>query len=102
MIDAQSCSLENDGTLRYKGHCTFKNWFTSYLSDQKQYVSVNGQTFCTWAMLFLMCINDLPNVSKHLRFHCFADDTNIYFEAKDLETLQKVINQELRNVNRRA
>ena len=45
--------------------------------------------------LFLIYVNDLPNVSKHLRFYLFADDTNIYFEAKDLETLQKIMSREL-------
>ena len=41
------------------------------------------------SLLFLLCINGLPNVSKHLHFIIFANDTNIYFEAKDLKTLQK-------------
>ena len=78
------------------------NWVTSYLSNRKQYVSVNGQTSeylnisCgvpqgseLGPLRFLIYINDLPNVSKHLRFYLSADDTNIYFEAKDLGTLQK-------------
>ena len=28
----------------------------------------------------------------------FADDTNIYFEAKDLETLQEIMNREVCHV----
>ena len=40
-------------------------------------------------LLFLIYTNDLPYVSKHLCFYLSADDTNIHFEAKDLETLQK-------------
>ena len=32
---------------------------------------------------------------NHL-FHFFADDTNIYFEPKNLQQLQKVINKELK------
>ena len=40
--------------------------------------------------LLFIYINDLPNVSKCLTFYLFADDTNIYFEASDLFTLQKV------------
>ena len=51
-------------------------------------------------LLFLIYINDLPSVSKCLTFYLFADDTNIYFEASDLFTLQKVVNRELRNVKK--
>ena len=42
----------------------------------------------------------LPSVSKCLTFYRFADDTNIYFEASDLFTLQKVVNRELRHVKK--
>ena len=48
----------------------------------------------------MIYINDLPSVSKYLRFYLFADDTNIYFEAKDLKTLQKIMNRELRHVKK--
>ena len=34
-------------------------------------------------LLFLIYINDLPNVSKFLSFYLFSDDTNIYFDASD-------------------
>ena len=51
-------------------------------------------------LLFLIYINDLPNVSKHLHFYLFVDDTNIYIEAKDLETLQKIMNRELPHVKK--
>ena len=50
--------------------------------------------------LFLIYINDLPNISKLLSFYLFADDTNIYFEASDMFTLQKIMNRELRYVKK--
>ena len=88
-------------------------WFESYLSNRKQCVSVNGHTseelFVTHGvpqgsglgpLLFLIYINDLPNVSKCLTFFLFADDTNIYYESSDLLSIQKVVNRELRKVRK--
>ena len=88
-------------------------WFKSYLSNRKQYVSVNGSNsnlllincgvpqgsvFCP--LLFLIYINDLPNTSKKLNFYLFADDTNIYYESKDLSDLIRIVNKELRLVKK--
>ena len=50
-------------------------------------------------LLFLIYINDLPNVSDKLSFFLFADDTNIYFESDDLLCLERTINNELKQLN---
>ena len=95
------------------------SWFKSYLTDRKQFVSFNGQNSETLEtncgvpqgsvlgpLLFLLYINDLPNISKALNFYLFADDTNMYYESKSLIDMEKTINKELSklylwlNVNR--
>ena len=50
-------------------------------------------------LLFLLYINDLPNISKKLTFFLFADDTNIYYESNDLIELEKTVNHELRQLS---
>ena len=48
----------------------------------------------------MILINDLPNISKHLAFYLFADDTNIYYESSNLLHIQKIVNRELRKVRK--
>ena len=84
------------------------NWFESYLKDRKQFVSINGQVSdlkditcgvpqgsVLGPLLFLLYINDLPNISKILNFYLFADDTNIYYESESLTKIEKTVNKEL-------
>ena len=88
-------------------------WLRSHLSDRKQYVSIDGmnsnllsiscgvpQGSVLSPLLLLICINDLPNASKKLTFYLFADDTNIYYECKDLHNLNKTVNKELKLVKK--
>ena len=59
-------------------------------------------------LLFLIYINDLPNISNKLKFFLFADDTNLYYESRNLKEIEKTVNEELRkfslwlNINRLA
>ena len=49
-------------------------------------------------LLFLICIDNLPNSSKLFKFFLFVDDTNIYFEADDRTGLIRKVNKELKTV----
>ena len=46
-------------------------------------------------LLFLLYINDIENCSKKFKFYLFADDTNLLYLEKDLNSLEKIVNEEL-------
>ena len=49
-------------------------------------------------LLFLFLVNDLPNTSSLLTFYLFADDTILYLSSKNLNHLERILNQELKPI----
>ena len=87
------------------------SWFRSYLSDRKQYVSLNGidssrQTICCGVpqgsllgpLLFILYINDFHLSSDVLSFIFFADDSSVFFSHENPEILLDTVNSELKKV----
>ena len=83
-------------------------WFKSYLSDRKQFVSINGfnssplsvkcgvpQGSILGPLIFLIYINDLHQSIKTSTVHHFADDTNILHINKSYKKLCLNINHDL-------
>lgn len=89
------------------------DWFTSYLSGRKQCVKLGSsvssfkpitigipQGTILGPILFLLYINDLPNISKIMRPVLFADDTTLLVSNKDSDLLFATCNDELHKLNR--
>ena len=85
-----------------------KNWFCSYLSYRKQFVSLGGvssnylpiscgvpQGSILGPLLFIIYINDMHNAIKFSKVHHFADDTNLLFSHKNPKILRKRVNADL-------
>ena len=80
---------------------TALKWFESYLSSRQQFVSTDGadstpraiqygvpQGSILGPLLFIIYINDLPNMSDLAKFILYADDANIIVTGNSEEEVQ--------------
>ena len=87
-----------------------KDWFCSYLSNRKQFVSVGNyksemssiacgvpQGSVLGPLLFLLYINDFNSSAEGIEFHLFADDSNLFYSHENLHPLEEKLNHELIN-----
>jgi len=86
-------------------------WFSSYLHDRKQYVSIDGHDSIKYPikcgvpqgsvlgpLLFIIYTNDLPVNFRYSKSILFADDTNIFKSSKNLSELFNQVNSDLQMV----
>ena len=79
-------------------------WIKSYLSDRQQYVSVNGkdstrsnieygvpQGSILGPLLFVIYINDIPEICHFAKFILYADDANIIITGSSIAEIEEQI-----------
>ena len=82
------------------------DWLKSYLSDRKQFVLINGvnstpktmtfgvpQGSILGPLLFLIYINDIPEIARFAKFILYADDANIILTADTIEEIQNQLTE---------
>ena len=87
------------------------NWLTNYLSNRKQYTSINGvfsemgdivcgvpQGSVLGPLLFLIYVNDISTAVSDNSLRLFADDTNLFIFGSDLSELETTANDYLKKM----
>ena len=88
------------------------NWFSSYLKNRTQFVTINGfnselkeincgvpQRSILGPLLFFIYINDLHYSIKFCKVHHFADDTNLINFNSSIKVINKQVNNDLKTLS---
>ena len=83
-------------------------WFEDYLRNRSQVVNYQNvfsdnnsitsgvpQGSILWSLLFVLFVNDLPAVARCCSMLMCADDTAVFYSAKDAKTIEEKLNEEL-------
>lgn len=87
-------------------------WFESFLQDRTQCTTVNGYTSTKIgndiglpqgsilsAILFIIYINDMPDVLENVSINLFADDTLLYIYGENLSQMAAEMNRNFQKLN---
>ena len=102
-----------DKLYHYDIRDTALEWFGSYLTGRRQYVTYNGAASSTRFMscgvpqgsilgpllFFFININDLVNECPQSIPILYADDTNLFYKGLDMKILQHITNNELSSIS---
>ena len=86
-------------------------WFKDYLHDRTQVLDFQGissdpepipiavpQGSILGPLLFILHVNDLPNVVNRCSMLMYADDTVLFYAASRVDALQERLNEELKTI----
>ena len=86
-------------------------WYHSYLTNRAFFVLLDNelskagtincgvtQGSILGPLLFLLYINDIPQVLSDTHTYLYADDTSIFYQQKDVAEIGNVLNKEFANV----